>query len=144
MNFLIKKTSVEDLFILEKLEKSCFQEEAWNLSQIESHHQGQSSLLYLEESKSIHKGYLFYLENQFELELLRIGVPFEFRRQGIAEKLIEALIQISGIREIFLEVKSENFPAIELYKKKGFIIFALRKKYYPDGKDAILMKRHCI
>ena len=43
--------------------------------------------------------------------------------------------------QIAIEVNCENSPAIELYKKKGFKNYAVRKRYYPDGKDAILMKR---
>ena len=58
---------------------------------------------------------------------------------------LEAGIQskdtVANGREILLEVNSENFAAIGLYKKKGFINFAVRKRYYPDGNDAILMKK---
>ena len=140
---MIKKTSLDEFPILENLEKKCFEEEAWNISQIESHHLVNSSILYFDNDLKP-TGYIIYLENPFEVEILRIGVLIESRRQGIAQKLLEEVFTISRNREIILEVKSENSPAIELYKKKDFIIFAVRKKYYPDGKDAILMKRHNI
>ena len=87
---------------------------------------------------------MIYLENSYEIEILRIGVVADFRRNGIANQLLDFLESLRKKREILLEVKSENFAAIGLYQKKGFINFAVRKRYYPDGKDAILMKRESI
>jgi len=142
---LIKKTSSLDYEVLLNLEQDCFVQEAWNLEQIKSHHQLQNSLLYFREDKSLEPiGYLIYLENSYEIEILRIGVVADFRRKGIANQLLDFLESLRKTKEILLEVKSENFAAIELYQKKGFINFAVRKRYYPDGTDAILMKKESI
>ena len=139
---MIKKTSSDDYEVLTKLEQECFPKEAWSLDQIKSHHQLQNSLLYFKGDKSLEPiGYLIYLENSYEIEILRIGVVADFRRKGIANQLLDFLESLRKKREILLEVKSENFAAIGLYQKKGFINFAVRKRYYPDGKDAILMKK---
>ena len=40
---------------------------------------------------------------------------------------------------MFLEVNEHNAPAINFYKKLGFIETNKRKKYYKDGADAIIM-----
>ncbi|MBP9884980.1 MAG: ribosomal protein S18-alanine N-acetyltransferase [Leptospiraceae bacterium] len=142
---MIKKTSSDDYEVLTKLEQECFPTEAWTFDQIKSHHQLQNSLLYFREDKSLEPiGYLIYLENSYEIEILRIGVVADFRRNGIANQLLDFLESLRKKREILLEVKSENFAAIGLYQKKGFINFAVRKRYYPDGKDAILMKKESI
>ncbi len=142
---MIKKTSSDDYEVLTKLEQECFPKEAWTFDQIKSHHQLQNSLLYFREDKSLEPiGYLIYLENSYEIEILRIGVVADFRRNGIANQLLDFLESLRKKREILLEVKSENFAAIGLYQKKGFINFAVRKRYYPDGKDAILMKKESI
>lgn len=139
---MIKKTSSENIDILVKLEQECFPTEAWNHEQILSHHKAQNSLLYyLENQTSEPIGYLIYMENPFEIEILRIAVLSKFRKMGIAQSLLDYLESIANGREILLEVKSENSPAISLYEKKGFINFAVRKRYYPDGKTAILMKK---
>lgn len=139
---MIKKTSSEDYEVLAKLEQECFPTETWNLDQIKSHHKTQNSLLYFKEGESLKAiGYLIYMENSYEIEILRIGVVANFRRKGIASQLLGFLEALKKDREILLEVKSENSSAIELYKKKGFINFAVRKRYYPDGNDAILMKK---
>ena len=43
-------------------------------------------------------------------------------------------------KDITLEVKMDNFPAISLYEKNGFERKAIRKGYY-NGIDGILMER---
>jgi [ribosomal protein S18]-alanine N-acetyltransferase len=141
---LIKKTSFEDLSAIEYLEKLCFPNENWNLAQITSHHKIHNSLLFLSDSTNDPAGYLLYSETSFEFEILRLGVLSQLRREGIAEMLLDYLEKLAEKREIILEVNCENFPAIELYKKKGFINYAVRKRYYPNGKDAILMKREVL
>ena len=44
--------------------------------------------------------------------------------KGIAESLIQQCIahaRVSGMRQISLEVASDNLPAIGLYEKSGFV-----------------------
>ena len=41
--------------------------------------------------------------------------------------------------KIYLEVSSSNMPALNLYSRLGFKKVGIRKKYYQDGMDAILM-----
>lgn len=42
---------------------------------------------------------------------------------------------------VLLEVKALNMKAIQLYMKYGFVEVGLRRKYYDDGSDALLMAR---
>ena len=46
-----------------------------------------------------------------------------------------------GAKEAFLEVRVSNTPAIELYKKMGFEIKRVERRYYVDGEDAYVMAR---
>ncbi|MBF6150569.1 GNAT family N-acetyltransferase, partial [Nocardia nova] len=58
--------------------------------------------------------------------------------------LLEALLATAGERggPVFLEVRTDNAPAIALYAKHGFHIIGLRKNYYhPSGADAYTMWR---
>ena len=43
-------------------------------------------------------------------------------------------------KNITLEVKKDNIPAISLYKSVGFVEKAIRKGYY-QGIDGILMEK---
>ncbi len=57
------------------------------------------------------------------LEIVDIVVEPPFRRSGIATSMLEAAIGIGGargVRQIVLEVRSENRPAKRLYEELGF------------------------
>lgn len=46
----------------------------------------------------------------------------QFRRKGNAAQMFAALIDRYGSRELVLEVKQDNAPAIALYQKFGFVV----------------------
>ncbi|MCP2277118.1 ribosomal-protein-alanine N-acetyltransferase [Nocardia amikacinitolerans] len=79
-----------------------------------------------------------------EAEVHTIGVDPNYHRAGIGTLLLEALLAEAGKRggPVFLEVRTDNAPAIALYAKHGFHIIGLRKNYYhPSGADAYTMRR---
>jgi len=86
-------------------------------------------------------GYIISIFAVGELHILNIAVAPDFRRQGLAGKLIDALINNyrSQLFYVYLEVRISNTTAIEFYRKRGFVEVGLRKKYYPNGEDALLM-----
>jgi len=43
-------------------------------------------------------------------------------------------------QKMFLEVDSRNRPAIALYQAAGFHQKGMRKAYYSDGSDALIMQ----
>jgi ribosomal-protein-alanine N-acetyltransferase len=42
---------------------------------------------------------------------------------------------------IFLEVRSDNTSALSMYSSFGFVEISKRAKYYPDGTDAVILRR---
>jgi ribosomal-protein-alanine N-acetyltransferase len=79
-----------------------------------------------------------------EAEVHTIGVDPHCHRAGIGTLLLEALLAEAGKRggPVFLEVRTDNAPAIAMYAKHGFHIIGLRKNYYhPSGADAYTMRR---
>jgi ribosomal protein S18 acetylase RimI-like enzyme len=60
-----------------------------------------------------------------------MGVQKDYRGNKIGEKLLLATIEHSrqtGIKRIDLDVREDNTPAINLYKKCGFVVYARMKK----------------
>lgn len=97
------------------------------------------NVVYMEDDKFI--GYLNYSVMYEKAEINNIYVIKEFRSQGIGSKLLEYLLNMCKTCEnITLEVRKDNFKALQLYKKFGFKEVALREKYY-NGIDGILMMR---
>ena len=88
-------------------------------------------------------GVIVFEEIYDRIELDYIIVNDNYRRRGIASKLMESLInyaQNNSISNITLEVNENNISAINLYKKYKFDLVSRREKYYKDN-DAILMIR---
>ena len=77
-----------------------------------------------------------------EGHITNIGVEKEYRGLGIGNRLLEGLIQLCidrNIRAMTLEVRRSNEVAKSLYKKCGFAEYGVRKNYYGDNEDAIIM-----
>ena len=66
----------------------------------------------------------------------------DHRGEGLASMLWAELLRLlkeKGMAKVFLEVESDNVPAIALYEKSGFTGYGLRRDYYGQGRDAVLM-----
>lgn len=81
-----------------------------------------------------------------ECHLANIAVHPEFRRRGIAETMLNKVIEIAKdkrCKKVMLEVRQSNTPALQLYTKYHFEKVGIRKNYYHDGfmrqEDAVLM-----
>ncbi|BCS87153.1 ribosomal protein S18-alanine N-acetyltransferase [Pseudodesulfovibrio sediminis] len=90
-------------------------------------------------------GYMAFSLIEDEMEILNLGVRSDYRRHGLAARLLQKSFDIcveSGIRKSFLDVKASNEPALALYRKFGYKQIGVRKKYYPDTKEDALLFRH--
>jgi len=76
--------------------------------------------------------------------IVSVAVLPQYRRKGIGEALItEAMegMRLYNAKQCFLEVRTTNTPAIDLYKKLGFQITRTIHGYYADGEDAYMMSK---
>ena len=78
-----------------------------------------------------------------EVHVATLATHPDFRRQGIAQKLLIHTLQYTadeGAVSSFLEVRESNHAAQEMYRKFGYENTGRRKRYYKDNdEDAILM-----
>ena len=83
-----------------------------------------------------------------ECEVLTLGILPEWRRQGIADKMLEAVsrkAEEKGALKMFLEVAENNVPAYGLYATNGFEEVGRRSKYYQTLTgpiDALILTKH--
>lgn len=87
-------------------------------------------------------GYIFCSLITDELNILNICIHPDFRNKGLGYILLKFVINsgsLLGASSAFLEVRSSNKSALHLYEKCCFRKIFLRKKYYFDGEDAVLM-----
>jgi len=73
-------------------------------------------------------------------EIIDIYVDNNYRRKGIAFKLINEIIKDYKLENITLEVSKDNISAINLYKKLGFKEVAVRKNYYKTTDELLMLK----
>ena len=80
-----------------------------------------------------------------EADMMNIAVHPDFRRQGIAERLVKALcdkLRERQVRCLTLEVRASNEPAKSLYEKLGFLQVGRRPNYYKEPKeDALILRK---
>lgn len=77
-----------------------------------------------------------------DIHITDIVVKKDFRKKGIGSSLLQKLIIIvKGLnyKELTLEVNINNEAAKKLYLKFGFKELGIRKKYYNNTDDAIIM-----
>lgn len=71
-----------------------------------------------------------------------VAVREDYRRQGIADDLLDVFVRFGRVNLAFLtlEVRPSNEAAIGLYFKHGFAQVGRRKNYYENPReDAIIM-----
>lgn len=80
-----------------------------------------------------------------EAHITNIAVKQDYRRMGIADKLLGIMAEAAaknGIASMLLEVRRSNSPALILYHKHGFHEVGVRKDYYSNPvEDAFIMRK---
>lgn len=77
-------------------------------------------------------------------DLTRVAVDRARRRLGLGSRLIDSLVaeaRVIGLDAMLLEVAETNTAAIALYERHAFEPIDRRRAYYPDGSDALVMRK---
>jgi len=79
-----------------------------------------------------------------ECEIRTIAVDPTYQGRGVGKLFMDAFANIADAQDapIFLEVRTDNEPAMALYHSYGFAMIGVRRGYYmPSGADAYTMLR---
>ncbi|MFC5286122.1 ribosomal protein S18-alanine N-acetyltransferase [Actinokineospora guangxiensis] len=82
-----------------------------------------------------------------EASVHTLGVDPTWQRRGVGRLLLRALLAEADAvaATVFLEVRTDNEPAIALYAAHGFSQVGVRRRYYqPSGADAYTMTRPAV
>ena len=124
---------------LEQLLFAVYEVSPWTANQVAEVLRSDVNSCALAEDEGLLVGFLVWQETDFEAEVLQIAVLPSYQGQKIATALFDFL---PANKEIFLEVRESNKPALLFYKKEKFEEIARRKAYYhAPVEDAIVMKR---
>ncbi|MBQ7817864.1 MAG: ribosomal protein S18-alanine N-acetyltransferase [Oscillospiraceae bacterium] len=126
------------------LEKQCFSE-PWSENSIAGELSNPLSLWLVALDGDCVAGYVGSQSVMGETDMMNIAVSPKYRRQGVAEALIEELVrqlQEKGNHCLTLEVRVSNDAAVKLYEKLGFTQIGRRPNYYRSPKeDALILRK---
>lgn len=137
----IKKMLISDLDNISETLTTCF-DDFWNYNILKSELENNNSQYIVAKIGKKIVGFAGIIDTLDQMEITNIVVRKDMRHKGIGNTLLNELIKISiknNKNNIFLEVNSNNLFAIKLYEKNGFKKVGLRKNYYNNTDDAILM-----
>lgn len=79
-----------------------------------------------------------------EGDVVTIAVDQSVQKQGVGTAMmnwLESRARALGVKDLFLEVRSDNIPAIAMYLARDFERIDLRRNYYESGVDAYVMRK---
>ena len=117
-------------------------DEFWSSNNLLSEIENQRSYVIKAKLNEEILGFAGIIDTVDQEEITNIVVKKSYRNKGIGSILLESLIEYAksnNKEKIYLEVNCKNSFAIKLYEKYGFKECGLRKKYYNNTDDAILM-----
>lgn len=141
MNY--RSWTFKDILKISELEKECFSE-PWTYRMFADAFSSKGFVGVLAEEEGEIVGYACGTAMFETAEIDDVAVAEGYRRQGIAAALLGAMERESlalGAETLLLEVRVSNSPAMRLYLKEGFSGLYARPRYYPDGEDALVMRK---
>ena len=130
---------------LERLERICFSR-PWSKRMLGEELENQcAAFLVAEDENGTVLGYAGLLVMIDEGYITNVAVFPEYRRLGVAAKIIEVYMnfaQANNLAFLTLEVRPSNEAALALYRRFGFEEVGRRKNYYDLPKeDALILTR---
>lgn len=139
-----REWTAADLDAIAALEEECFPTEHWTRRMLADSFVSEHFFTSLLEEDGVIVAYGGISIVQDEAEVQLIATAEMFRGCGRGGKILDDLLDEAkrkGVKRIFLEVRVSNASAQRLYLKRGFAGVYCRTRYYPDGEDALVMKK---
>lgn len=132
---------VDDVAVLEG---ELFPQDRWSSEQFWSELAQPTRRYWVATEGDLVLGYagLFVLAPDADVQTIAVAPAAQGR--GLGGRLLQQLLsaaEVEGAHVVMLEVRAGNASAIALYEHAGFACIHVRKAYYPDGEDALILRR---
>jgi ribosomal-protein-alanine N-acetyltransferase len=144
LRFSVRPPQAADLRLIERAERSCFPD-PWpgHYFASEMFAPGRFQRLAVDPAGGL-IAYLFAAWQYLDLHVLKVATLPPYRRLGLARQLMslaERHALETGGDTVTLEVRTSNRAAIAMYELLGYHRAGLRRAYYHDGEDALVMTK---
>ena len=140
----IRKMTAREVPQVAELEKLCFAM-PWSEKSVAGELDNPLALWLVAMDGESLAGYVGSQTVMDETDMMNLAVTPQFRRQGVGEALVNALVaslKELGSRCLTLEVRDSNEAARALYGKLGFREIGRRRGYYRDPReDALILRK---
>jgi ribosomal-protein-alanine N-acetyltransferase len=139
---MIRRAHPEDLPGLHALETVAFSD-PWSLDGLRAELEVRHSRVWVWQDRELAAALLGWLIFE-DFHVNRVAVLPHRRREGLGRQLMVRAMhaaQAEGATAVLLEVRADNAAALGLYEALGFVRERVRKGYYHDGTDAVLMRK---
>lgn len=143
MNLLIEKMTLKDLEKISDIFYSEF-DDYWTIKMLEQELENSNTYYLVAKINDEIVGFGGAYKLLDEMNINYIVTKKNKRNLGIATQILYNLISFANtkkIKTIMLEVNEKNIFAIKLYEKFEFKKVGLRKKYYNNTDNAIMMTK---
>lgn len=139
----IRTMNKSDLVEVLAIEQACFPR-GWSHNHFLTELSSANSCCMVLETVGKVAGYFCVSFVLDEAELLNIAVAPDHQGKGLGRDLLQKACDLAlehGVVKIMLEVRASGKAALGLYKSFGFKQSGLRKNYYENNIDAVLMDK---
>lgn len=143
MQIKISKMNIDDLNKISPVLLTEF-DDFWNHNIFKSELENENSKYVVAKNNDEIVGFAGIWISIDEAHVTNIVTKKDLRKNGIGSTLLEELINLSknlNLVSITLEVNENNLDAIKLYEKFGFEKLGIRKKYYNNTDNALIMTK---
>jgi ribosomal-protein-alanine N-acetyltransferase len=138
--------TTSDLAAVLEIEKDLFPIDAWTeesfLGELAEVSISRDVSVAISDSEIVGYASFRYVGKQGDVNT--VAVSKAHQGKGIGTTLmdwLESKAALRNVREIFLEVRSDNEAAIKMYDARGYELIDIRRNYYGNTIDANIMRK---
>jgi [ribosomal protein S18]-alanine N-acetyltransferase len=144
--YVIRDFQPPDFDTLWRLDQECFSSEiAYSQQELRAYlrHRGAFTLIASDPDQEEIQGFIV-AHPGVTGHIITIDVSPKLQRSGIGSLLLRAAedrLRSAGSTAVGLETAVDNLSALSFYKRHGYSVIRTWPRYYPNGVDALVMKK---
>lgn len=141
---IMRELTLADIPAVHSAELLLFPADAWPLDMFLAEITHETRAYVVVEDQYGIVGYAGAMSIADTADIQTIAVLPEYEGRGYGKAMLNFLHQEAsarGAQRILLEVRADNPRAQRLYERNGYTQIHVRKRYYNDGVDALIMQK---